>query len=121
MTARTLAPTLLVCTLLALSSPAAAAGFCTMVWAPVCALKNGAETTYSNAGCAKVDDATVIHEGPCGDKPAPTPSSRSVFCAPEYAPVCGVKNGVARTYANKRRAFADGATVAGLGKCQGKR
>ncbi len=119
--AKALASALLVFALLAPASPgAAAAGFCTMLWAPVCALEDGAEKTYSNAGCAKADDATVTHEGPCGEKPAPPPSSRSVFCTDEYAPICGVKNGVARIYSNKCRAFADGATVANLGKCQVK-
>lgn len=91
-----------------------------MLWAPVCALKDGAEKTYANAGCAKADDATVIRQGPCEAKPAPPPSPRSVFCTDEYAPVCGVKNDLARMYPNRRRAFADGATVANLGKRQVK-
>jgi hypothetical protein len=118
---KALAAGLLAFALLATATPAAAAGFCTMLWAPVCGLKDGAEKTYSNAGCAKADDAAVTHQGPCGEKPAPPPSSRSVFCTDEYAPVCGVKNGVAQMYSNKCRAFADGATVADLGKCQVKR
>ena len=92
-----------------------------MLWAPVCALKGDVQKTYSNAGCAKADNATVIRQGRCEDPPAPPPSSRSVFCTDEYAPVCGVKNGVARLYSNKCRAFADGATVANFGQCQIKR
>ena len=114
---KALASALFALAVLAPAPPAAAAGFCTTLWAPVCALKDGAEKTYSNAGCAKADDATVTRQGRCQDRPAPPPSSRSVFCTDEYAPVCGVKNGVARTYSNKCRAFADGATVAGVGKC----
>ncbi|MGD1036804.1 MAG: hypothetical protein ABR878_06330 [Roseiarcus sp.] len=118
---KALASALLVLALLAPAPPAAAAGFCMMLWAPVCALKDGVQKTYSNAGCAKADDATVIREGRCEDAPAPPPSSRSVYCTDEYAPVCGVKNGGARMYSNKCRAFADGATVANLGACQVKR
>ncbi len=118
--AKSLAAALLVFAFLAAPPPVEAAGFCTMLWAPVCALKDGAEKTYSNAGCAKADDATVTRQGPCEDRPAPPPSSRSVVCTDEYAPVCGVKDGVARMYSNKCRAFADGATVANLGKCQVK-
>ncbi|MGD0642670.1 MAG: Kazal-type serine protease inhibitor domain-containing protein [Roseiarcus sp.] len=121
MTGKALASTLLFLAFLAPAPVAEAQGFCTMLWAPVCALKDGVEKTYSNAGCAKADEATVTHEGPCGEKPAPPPSSRSVFCTDEYAPVCGVKNGVAQMYSNKCRAFADGATVANLGQCQVKR
>ncbi|MGD0185437.1 MAG: Kazal-type serine protease inhibitor domain-containing protein [Roseiarcus sp.] len=118
---KALAAGLLALALVAPPPPAAATGLCSMLWAPVCGLKDGAEKTYSNAGCAKADDATVAHQGPCGEKAAPSPSSRSVVCTDEYAPVCGVKNGVAQMYSNKCRAFADGATVADLGKCQIKR
>ena len=121
MIAKALASALLVFALLAPAPPVDAAGFCMMLWAPVCALKDGAEKTYSNASCAKADDATVTRQGPCEAKPAPPPSSRSVFCTDEYAPVCGVKNGVAQMYSNKCRAFADGATVANFGRCQVKR
>jgi hypothetical protein len=120
MSGKTLALTLLVFALLA-SPPAAAQRFCTMLWEPVCARKDGAEKTYSNAGCAKADDAVVIRQGRCEDAPAPPPSSRSVFCTDEYAPVCGVKNDVAQIYSNKCRAFADGASLADLGRCEAKR
>ncbi len=118
---KALAAGLLALALVAPAPPAAATGLCSMLWAPVCGLKDGAEKTYSNAGCAKADDATVTHEGACGEKPAPPPSSRSVFCTDEYAPVCGVKNGAARMYSNKCRAFADGAKAVEFGKCQVKR
>ena len=74
MIAKALASATLVFALAGFAPPAEAAGFCTMVWAPVCGLKDGAEKTYSNAGCAKADDATVSHEGACGEQPAPQPS-----------------------------------------------
>ena len=64
MMAKALASALLVFAFLAAARPVEAAGFCTMLWAPVCALKDGAEKTYSNAGCAKADDATVTRQGP---------------------------------------------------------
>lgn len=120
MIAKALASVVIVCALAAFAPPAQAAGFCTMVWAPVCGLKDGVEKTYSNAGCAKADDATVSHDGECGKQPAPQPSSRSVVCTDEYAPVCGVKNGVAQMYSNTCRAFSDGATIGNLGACQVK-
>jgi hypothetical protein len=74
MIAKAFASAVVVLALVALAPPVKAAGFCTMVWAPVCGLKNGAEKTYSNAGCAKADDATVSHEGACGEQPAPQSS-----------------------------------------------
>ena len=74
MIAKALASAAVVLALVALAPPAKAAGFCSMVWAPVCGLKDGAEKTYSNAGCAKADDATVTHEGACGERPAPQPA-----------------------------------------------
>ena len=74
MIAKALASAVVVAALLALAPPAEAAGFCTMVWAPVCGLKDGAEKTYSNAGCAKADDAPVSHDGACGEPAAPQPS-----------------------------------------------
>ena len=46
-------------------APAPAAGFCTAQWAPVCALKDGAQKTYSNACFAKTDDAKVVADGEC--------------------------------------------------------
>ncbi len=33
-------------------APGSAAGFCTAQWAPVCAVKDGVQKTYSNVGCA---------------------------------------------------------------------
>jgi hypothetical protein len=96
--------------------PGAASGFCTAEWAPVCALKDGAEKTYSNLGCAKVDNAEVAHDGPCGD-PTPTPTKTPIFCAENYDPVCGSKDGVQKTYANACFAKADDATVAANGPC----
>ena len=97
-------------------APAAASGFCTAEWAPVCALKDGAEKTYSNLGCAKVDNAEVTHEGQCGD-PTPTPTKTPIFCTENYDPVCGSKDGAKKTYANACFAKADAATVVGNGPC----
>ena len=44
-------------------TPAAAEGFCTAQWAPVCAVKDGVQKTYSNVGCAKADGAEVVQRG----------------------------------------------------------
>ena len=49
-------------------SMAQTAGACTMLYAPVCALKEGATKTYTNAGCAKADGATEIKPGACDDE-----------------------------------------------------
>jgi len=57
------------------ASPASAQGFCSMLWAPVCASKDGVEKTYSNAGCAKVDNADVVHDGECAPPPQPKPNA----------------------------------------------
>jgi hypothetical protein len=116
-----------------LATPASAAGFCTALWAPVCAAKNGAETTYSNPGCAKVDGAEIVREGRCEDSPAPAPTPtltpapapeptpsatpEPMFCTEDYAPVCGVKEGASKTYSNACHARADGATVSAQGEC----
>jgi hypothetical protein len=110
-----------------LAAPAQAGGFCTALWAPVCAAKAGVETTYSNPGCAKADDAEIVREGRCEDSPAPTPTPAStptieptpapVFCTEDYAPVCGVKDGASKTYSNACHARADGAAVSAQGEC----
>ena len=101
----------------ALTSPAAAAaGFCTAQWAPVCALKDGSEKTYSNPGCAKADDAKVVAEGQCAD-PTPKPTKTPIFCAEIYQPVCGAKDGKAKTYSSPCFAKADGAKVIADGEC----
>ncbi len=97
-------------------APGLAAGFCTAQWAPVCAVKDGAQKTYSNVGCAEADGAEVVGEGQCAEgapKPTPTP----VFCTENYDPVCGSKDGAAKTYSNACFAKADGATVTAAGEC----
>ena len=99
-------------------APAAgsAAGFCTAQWAPVCALKDGAQKTYSNAGCAKADGAEVVREGQCAE-PTPKPTKTPIFCTENYDPVCGSKDGVAKTYSNACFAKADDANVVAAGEC----
>jgi hypothetical protein len=99
-------------------APAAgsAAGFCTAQWAPVCALKDGAEKTYSNTGCAEADGAEVVREGQCGEA-APKPTPTPIFCTENYDPVCGSKEGAAKTYSNACFAKADGAKVVADGEC----
>ena len=101
----------------ALASPAAAAaGACTTQWAPVCALKDGAEKTYSNLGCAKADDAETVREGQCGD-PTPNPTKTPIFCAEVYQPVCAVKDGATKTYSSDCFAKADDAKIVADGEC----
>jgi hypothetical protein len=111
------------------AAPAAAAGFCTAQWAPVCAAKNGVEQTYSNLGCAKADEAEVVRQGRCEDSPpatptpvatpssTPEPTKEPIFCTEDYAPVCGVKDGASQTYSNACHARADGASVSATGEC----
>ena len=97
-------------------APGSAAGFCTAQWAPVCGVKDGVQKTYSNAGCAKADDAEVTREGQCGEgapKPTPTP----IFCTENYDPVCATKDGAQKTYSNACFAKAGGATVTAAGEC----
>jgi hypothetical protein len=48
-----------------LSAEARAAAYCPMIHAPVCALKNGVATTYSNACLAKAAHARYLHFGGC--------------------------------------------------------
>jgi len=93
-----------------------AEGFCTAQWAPVCGLKDGVQKTYSNVGCANADGAEVVGEGQCAEgapKPTPTP----IFCTENYDPVCGSKDGAAKTYSNACFAKADGATLTAAGAC----
>jgi hypothetical protein len=97
-------------------APLLAEGFCTAQWAPVCAQKDGAQKTYSNVGCAKADGAEVVREGQCAD-PTPKPTKTPIFCAENYDPVCGAKDGAAKTYSNDCFAKADGATVTAAGEC----
>ncbi|MGA2495870.1 MAG: Kazal-type serine protease inhibitor domain-containing protein [Roseiarcus sp.] len=97
-------------------APGSASGFCTAQWAPVCALKDGAEKTYSNVGCAKADSAEVVREGQCGD-PTPEPTKTPIFCTENYDPVCGAKDGATKTYSNACFAKADDANVVADGEC----
>jgi hypothetical protein len=48
---------------------------------------------------------------------APTPGSAAGFCTAQWAPVCGLKDGVQKTYSNAGCAKADGAEVVGQGQC----
>lgn len=100
--------------LMAHNAPAVAKGVCTMQWAPVCGVKDGVEKTYSNAGCAKADDAVVALDGECADN---TTRPQSVYCTDEYAPVCALKVGVAHLYSNFCRAKADNATITPTAEC----
>jgi sugar lactone lactonase YvrE len=97
-------------------APGSAAGFCTAQWAPVCAVKDGVQKTYSNVGCAKADGAEVVGQGQCGEA-APKPTPTPIFCTENYDPVCGSKDGAAKTYSNACFAKADGATVTAAGEC----
>ena len=96
--------------------PGLAAGFCTAQWAPVCAVKDGTQKTYSNAGCAKADGSEVVREGQCAD-PTPKPTKPPIFCDETYIPVCGVKDGARKTYSNACFAKADDAKVVADGEC----
>jgi len=97
-------------------APSLASGFCTAQWAPVCALKDGAQKTYSNVGCAKADSAEVVSEGQCSD-PTPAPTKTPIFCTENYDPVCGSKDGAQKTYSNACFAKADDAKVVADGAC----
>ena len=48
---------------------------------------------------------------------APAPGLAAGFCTAQWAPVCGVKDGVQKTYSNAGCAKADGAEVVGQGQC----
>ena len=91
-------------------------GFCTAQWAPVCAVKDGVQKTYSNVGCAKADGADVVQEGQCGEA-TPQPTKTPIFCTENYDPVCGVKDGAQKTYSNACFAKADDANVVAAGEC----
>jgi len=97
-------------------TPGSAQGACTTLWAPVCALKDDARKTYSNAGCAKADGAKLVAEGPCPD-PTPAPTKPPIFCAEVYNPVCAIKDNAIRTYSNACFAKADGARIISEGEC----
>lgn len=43
---------------------------------------------------------------------------RPTICTQQYAPVCGERNGVARTYSNACFASADGAKIIAQGPCR---
>ncbi len=48
----------------------------------------------------------------------PTDKRRPDVCTEQYAPVCGQKGSVRKTYSNACFAAADGATVAADGPCR---
>ena len=49
------------------------------------------------------------------------PVNRPTVCTQQFAPVCAVKNGMARTYSNACFARADGARVIAQGECRRRR
>jgi hypothetical protein len=51
------------------TSPAKAAGMCTLDWKPVCANDHGFTHTFSNACWAKLSGAKILYAGDCGMKP----------------------------------------------------
>ncbi len=51
------------------TSPAKAAGMCTLDWKPVCANDHGFTHTFSNACWAKLSGAKILYKGECGMKP----------------------------------------------------
>ena len=48
---------------------------------------------------------------------APTTLLAEGFCTAQWAPVCGLKDGAAKTYSNACFAKADGATLTAAGAC----
>ncbi len=69
---------LLACTPLG-TTQADAAGVCSQVNMPVCAVtKDGVRKNYTNAGCAGIEGARVLHKDAC----------RWVTCVPWVKPVC---------------------------------
>ncbi len=63
------------------SGQAEAARVCSQVNIPVCALKkDGSKQTYTNAGCAGIDGAKVLHKDAC----------HWFACVPWRTPVCAL-------------------------------
>ena len=92
------------------TSQVQAAGLCNDVYLPVCAVKkDGTRQTYTNAGCAKVDHAKVLHKDAC----------YGPICALWWDPTCArdPHTGKAKTYSSPCAAENDNAPILALHAC----
>ena len=64
------------------------------------------------AGCAIATSATASEPDNSNFRRRPS------VCTEQYAPVCGERNGVTKTYSNACFAAADGAKVIAQGPCR---
>lgn len=83
---------------------------CPMIYAPVCAAKNGVRSTYGSDCMARGARARILHRGPCG-------GPRPMACTREYRPVCALGEAGRKTYGNACMARADGARIIRRGPC----
>lgn len=73
---------------------------------PVCGIKAGKKTTFSDSCMLAQEGAALCHDGPCFE-----------FCISQYDPVCGQKNGGYATYGNSCERTAACATPAPNSAC----
>lgn len=94
------------------ANEAQAAGACSQINAPVCALKkDGGKQTFTNASCAAAEGAKVLHKDSC----------RWVTCVP-WKPVCAIDPTTKKpaTYNSMCSAEFYHAVLVSEGKCKGK-
>lgn len=82
---------------------------CPTIYQPVCGIRNGRRSTYSNACVARRAGARIIARGQCRTQ---------VQCPAVYRPVCGIRNGRRQTYSNACVARRSGARVVAQGQCR---
>jgi hypothetical protein len=113
---------------------------CPMIYAPVCARRDGRLRTFDNACTARARGWRTIADGPCRDDgfisprppvsprppigeprpeplPEPLPEPFGRACTREYTPVCGITDAGLKTYPNRCSAQAAGVRDMKEGEC----
>lgn len=91
---------------------------CTQQYEPVCAVRGERRRTFPNVCFARAEGYYPVHPGRCGPVAEPPPRpGRPQFCTREYAPVCAVRGGRARTFGNSCEARAADYRIIHPGRC----
>jgi len=91
---------------------AAAQTVCPEIYRPVCGLKDGHRTTYTNECFATKAGATIVGEGIC------TKDFKPKVCSQIWLPVCASVDGKDKTFSNKCWAEMAGAKILHPGECR---
>jgi hypothetical protein len=97
--------------------------FCTREYAPVCGERHSRRQTFSNSCEARRAGFDIVRRGECSGRPGfpgtnrPHRPDRPKMCPQIYQPVCAVRDGHRRTFANSCQADSAGYRVRSNNAC----